>query len=192
MVPGRSPERHYTEAERAALLGLARASIEAGLRDALLQVRAEEHAPRLREARASFVTLHRNGRLRGCIGTLEARRALAVEVSAMAHAAAFRDPRFPPLAAQEFAEIDIHISVLSPPEPFAADSERDLLQRLRPGIDGLILREGSRSATFLPSVWEQLPEPAQFLRRLKLKAGLPADHWSAQLAFERYTAESIP
>lgn len=192
MAPGPLPELRYSAAERATLVGLARDSIAAGLRGDTLAVHIETHAPALRERRASFITLNRHGRLRGCIGTLEARRALVTEVAAMAHAAAFHDPRFAPLASHEFEELELHISVLSPPEPMTIDSEQGLLERLRPGIDGLILREAHRQATFLPAVWEQLPDPAEFLRRLKLKAGMAADHWSARIEISRYTAESIP
>lgn len=192
MVPGHSPERVYTEAERDALLALARGAIAAGLRGERHEVRLHEQAEKLRAHRASFVTLSRRGRLRGCIGTLQARRALAVEVVEMAHAAAFSDPRFPPLQAGEFAEVEVHISVLGEPEPVVFGSEEELLALLRPGIDGLILSEGPRRGTFLPSVWEQLPAPREFLQRLKLKAGLEADYWSARIRVERYTAESIP
>ena len=192
MDPGPSPESCYTGAERATLIALARSSIAAGLQGTRLAVVPEDHPPPLREHRASFVTLHCAGQLRGCVGTLEARRALVLEVSEMAQAAAFRDPRFQPLRAEEFEQLDLHISVLGVPETLAFSGEEELLRRLRPGIDGLILREGSRSGTFLPSVWEQLPEPREFLRRLKLKAGMDADYWSAQIVVSRYTAESIP
>ena len=192
MDPGRSPERVYTIEERATLLDLARSSIEAGLQGGRLEVILLDHAPALREHRASFVTLQRGGRLRGCIGTLAARRALVVEVAEMAQAAAFRDPRFAPLSHAEFADLEYHISVLGVPEPLPVTGEDDLLAQLRPGIDGLMLREGELGSTFLPSVWEQLPDPREFLRRLKIKAGLGADHWSAQIVVSRYTAESIP
>jgi hypothetical protein len=192
MDPGLLPERVYDAAERAALLALAAESIAAGLRGARFEVQLHEHPERLRETRASFVTINRHGRLRGCIGTLEARRALVMEVVAMAHAAAFSDPRFPPLGAEEFAEIDIHISVLSPREPMQFADEMQLLAQLRPGIDGLLLEAGQRRGTFLPSVWEQLPEPAEFLRRLKIKAGLAESYWSSGISVSRYTAESIP
>lgn len=174
------------------MLALARASIEAGLRGARHAVQLQQQPEKLRAHRASFVTLNRHGRLRGCIGTLQARRALALEVVEMAHAAAFSDPRFPQLQASEFAEIELHISVLGEPEPVTFRSEDELLARLRPGIDGLILSEGQQRGTFLPSVWEQLPAPRDFLQRLKLKAGLEADYWSSRIQVARYTAESIP
>jgi AmmeMemoRadiSam system protein A len=110
----------------------------------------------------------------------------------MAHAAAYRDPRFLPLTAAEFDEVDLHISVLSRPEPLSFSSEDELLRQLRPGIDGLILAERYSRGTFLPSVWEQLPEPREFLARLKQKAGLGPAYWSDAIRVERYTAESIP
>ena len=112
----------------------------------------------------------------------------------MAHNAfrsAFGDPRFPPLLEDELPGLDIHVALLSPLEPLPAGSEQELLAALRPGVDGLVLREGPRTATFLPAVWESLPDPRDFLARLREKAGLPPGHWSASLCFERYTAEEV-
>jgi uncharacterized protein len=192
MAPGASTERTYGRAEREILLGLARDSIRSGLRGERLRVEVEDFAPPLTEERASFVTLNLGGRLRGCMGTLEARRPLVQDVVEMAHAAAYRDPRFPPLTAAEFTRIELHISVLSRAEPLAFASEAELLCQLRPGIDGLILSERHARGTFLPAVWESLPEPRDFLARLKEKAGLEPGHWSDAIRVERYTAESIP
>lgn len=146
----------------------------------------------LRHPRATFVTLHRRGRLRGCIGTLEAHQSLVEDVAANAYAAAFEDPRFPAVTLDEVDDLDLHISVLTPPAPFPCRDEADLLARLQPGRDGLILRDGARRATFLPAVWADLPDPKEFLAHLKRKAGLPVDYWSATLRFWRYEAESIP
>lgn len=146
----------------------------------------------LREPGASFVTLRRSGQLRGCTGTLEARWPLVCDVARNAWRSASSDPRFDPLAREELGEIDIHVAVLSALEPFAAASERELLLGLRPGVDGLVLREGRLCATFLPAVWESLPEPAEFLDQLRLKAGLPRGYWSASLRFERYTSRDAP
>jgi hypothetical protein len=112
-------------------------------------------------------------------------------VAENAWAAAFRDPRFAPLAADELATLTLSISVLTPPTPKRVDSEQDLLQQLQPGIDGLLLQDGAHSGTFLPSVWEQLPQPEEFLRQLKRKAGLPADYWSAHIQLSRYRSESF-
>lgn len=144
----------------------------------------------LLEPRASFVTLHREGELRGCTGSLVPDAPLVVGVARNAFRSAFADPRFPPLARAEQDSLEISVSVLSPLEPLGARSERELLAKLRPGIDGLVLREGERGATFLPSVWEGLPEPGAFLDALRRKAGLPEGHWSDALRFERYTTEA--
>jgi AmmeMemoRadiSam system protein A len=141
------------------------------------------------QRRATFVTLTIHGRLRGCIGMLEACRPLAEDVAANACAAAFEDPRFPPLTEKEFEKLEIHISVLSPPAELSFSSEADLLNQIRPGVDGLILQDGFRRGTFLPSVWDELPEKQIFWRHLKLKAGLPTDHWSDTLRVFRYTTE---
>lgn len=179
-------------AEREQLTSLARASVRKGLCGERLTVRPEEHGPGLRVHRATFVTLEVEERLRGCIGTLEAHRPLVVDVVENAYAAAYHDPRFPALTWPEFERLSVHISVLSAPEALPVESEEDLLRRIRPGIDGLILAEGHRRGTFLPAVWESLPDPREFLRHLKLKAGLPPEYWSATLRVARYTAESIP
>jgi len=172
------------------LLRIAREAIAQGPSARNAAVRLPKDLPaELMEQRASFVTLERDGRLRGCIGMLEACRPLAEDVARNARAAAFEDPRFPPVSKPELDALDIHISVLSLPEEISFSSEADLLRRIRPGTDGLILREGYRCGTFLPSVWEQLPEKEMFLAHLKLKAGLPADYWSDTLQVSRYTAE---
>jgi len=136
---------------------------------------------------ATFVTLRQDGALRGCIGSLEARRSLGADVRANAVAAAFRDPRFAPLVVREWHATVIEVSLLSASEELAFAGERDALAQLRPGIDGVILEAGWRRATFLPQVWEQLPEPREFLAALKHKAGLPEDYWSAQVRVARYT-----
>lgn len=180
-----------TFSERATLRTLARASIQAGLAGERLAVEIDTHTPALRAPGATFVTLHVERELRGCIGTLEARDPLVLDVVTNAYSAAYRDPRFPGLTRVEFERLDLHISILSPPEPLAVESEEDLLAQLRPGIDGLILAEGQRRGTFLPAVWDALPEPRLFVQHLKQKAGLPSDYWSATLAVARYTTESI-
>ena len=122
---------------------------------------------------------------------LEACRPLAEDVAENAVSAAFRDPRFPPLSHEEFDDLKISISVLSPPEEMTFSSEADLKEKIRPGIDGLILQEGFQKGTFLPSVWEELPETEMFFEHLKMKAGLPAGYWSDTLRVFRYTAEYI-
>ncbi|MBW3070250.1 MULTISPECIES: AmmeMemoRadiSam system protein B [unclassified Actinomyces] len=136
---------------------------------------------------AAFVTLRSaDGSLRGCIGSLEARRPLGEDVVANAVAAALRDPRFPPVTATELPALSLEVSVLSTPERLEVHEEQELLRRLRPGVDGVVLSLGARRATFLPQVWDELPDPAEFLRRLKRKAGWPAGFWDAELVAETY------
>jgi AmmeMemoRadiSam system protein A len=113
------------------------------------------------------------------------------DVAENAYAAAFRDPRFAPLTRPELDALDLSISILTPAESMTFESQEDLLGQLRPGIDGLILQDGDRRGTFLPSVWESLPEAGRFLAHLKLKAGLPEDHWSDSVQVWRYETESI-
>jgi hypothetical protein len=182
----------YTKAEKETLLNVARQAIVYGAEHhQLLPLDLKQYLESLRQKRATFVTLHNRGELRGCIGTLEAFQPLIKDVAMHAYAAAFEDPRFYPIDIIEVPVLDIHISVLSESSPMTFDSEADLIQQLRPGKDGLILKEGSYCGTFLPSVWEELPDPKNFLKHLKLKAGLPENYWSETLTVERYTTESI-
>lgn len=145
----------------------------------------------LKEERASFVTLNINQQLRGCIGSLVAHRPLVTDVAYNAQAAAFNDPRFKPLTIGEYQQVDIHISVLSPPERLDVSSREDLLSKLRPGIDGLIINEGDRRATYLPTVWAQLPDPEAFVGELRRKAGLSAGGWAANTTIHRYVTEEF-
>ncbi|MFT3850458.1 MAG: AmmeMemoRadiSam system protein A [Propionivibrio sp.] len=142
--------------------------------------------PALTNPAATFVTLTQDGTLRGCIGSLEAHRPLARDVAENAIAAAFRDPRFSPLGEDELGHTRVEVSLLEKPEPLDFKDEADALSQLRPGLDGLILTHGNRRATFLPQVWESLPEPQRFLSQLKLKAGLPAYFWDEDIALSRY------
>jgi AmmeMemoRadiSam system protein A len=135
---------------------------------------------------ATFVTLKRAGELRGCMGSIRPVRTLGVDVRANAVAAAFGDPRFPPLAAFEFEKLEVEVSLLTADEPIDVVDEADLLARLRPGLDGLILQFGQQRATFLPQVWDALPDPRDFLAALKRKAGLPEEFWSPQMNVSRY------
>ncbi len=137
---------------------------------------------------ATFVTLTQHGELRGCIGTLEAHRALRRDVEENTRNAAFRDPRFAPLAAAELHVTRIEVSLLSAPVPLPIAGEADLLARLRPGVDGIVLAYRGRRATFLPQVWESLPEPADFIAALKRKAGLATGFWHDDIRIARYTA----
>lgn len=195
MAPTRSTEEalpQLADAQRATLLDVARRSIEHGLQTGRpLVVSASEYHPALKAMRASFVTLQLRGQLRGCIGHLEAVQPLVVDVAENAFAAAFRDPRFAPLSRAEWPAVEIHLSILSPPEPLQFTDEADLIGQLQPGVDGLILRDGRSRGTFLPSVWEGLPDPVDFLTQLKRKAGLAANHWSEHIQVFRYRTESF-
>jgi AmmeMemoRadiSam system protein A len=166
-----------------ALLTIARNAIEKHFG---LDARTVSSHPELSHLGASFVTLTQNGQLRGCIGSLEAYRPLATDVAENAVAAAFRDPRFPPLTRDELTRTRVEVSLLEPSEAMDFVDEADAIARLCPGIDGLILTHGHRRATFLPQVWESLPDPQRFLAQLKLKAGLPADFWDEKITLARY------
>ena len=135
---------------------------------------------------AVFVTLRLDGALRGCVGSLKASRPLIEDVRENAVAAATRDMRFPPLSPQELDAVEIEVTELSEPRPLRFTGEADALAQLRPGVDGVVLRWGERRATFLPQVWESLPEPAEFLAQLKRKAGLPPDFWDDGIELARY------
>jgi len=167
-----------------ALLATARAALARAFDRAGV---ADSRHPALAEQGATFVTLTQRGELRGCIGTLEAHRPLREDVAHNALAAAFRDPRFAPLAAREFAITRVEVSLLSAPAPLTVADEADLLARLVPGVDGIVLSWRRRRATFLPQVWETLPEPQDFVAQLKRKAGLDARFWADDVRIERYT-----
>ncbi|MCB1858281.1 MAG: AmmeMemoRadiSam system protein A [Gammaproteobacteria bacterium] len=187
-----SPPQRLSLDERQTLLRLARGSIVQGVKlGTPLQVSQDQYPTSLQYHRGSFVTLHSEGALRGCIGHLEAHQPLVVDVVENAYAAAFRDPRFPPLRQAELEGLDIHVAVLSTPVPIRFGSEQELLEILRPGVDGLILQYGHRKGTFLPSVWEQLPHPADFLNHLKRKTGLPVTSWPQGITALRYETESF-
>ncbi len=168
------------------LLPLARAAIsrELGLRPPLPKTDADW----LRSPGSAFVTLTQNGQLRGRSGTLEPLRPLHDDVAANAIIAAFRDPRFKPLASAELENTRIEVSVLSPLEVMAAADESAVLGRLRAGIDGLAFRYGHHRSTFLPEAWSQFGDAAEFMAQLKYKAGLPPDFWDPAIALYRYTA----
>lgn len=144
---------------------------------------------RLDEPGASFVTLTRHGALRGCIGSLEAHRALRIDVAQNALAAAFRDPRFAPLTHTEFPTTHVEVSLLAAAQPIDFIDEDDAVAQLRPGVDGVILTHANLRSTFLPQVWETLPDARRFLGQLKQKAGLPADFWDARMQLARYTVQ---
>lgn len=178
--------------ERALLLQIARKSVHSGVDSSVsLKLSLQDVPQALRIERAVFVTLNHRGRLRGCIGSLEARQALASAVAESAHGAAFRDSRFAPLQAYELDDISIEISILYGMEPLPVSSRDELLAALQPERDGLLLQEGQRRATFLPQVWRQLPDPDVFLDQLLTKAGLPIGYWSQSLTSFRYQTLAI-
>lgn len=179
-------------ADAESLLEYARAALaEAVHRGRRLEIDIHEFGVALREYRASFVTLTRRSHLRGCIGSLEARRPLVQDVVENAWAAALRDPRFKPVHSAELAEIDIALSVLGEPERVDAADEQALIDLLLPGEHGLILQDAKRRATFLPSVWEQLPDPRDFVSQLKRKAGWSERYWSDSMGAWVYRVTHI-
>jgi AmmeMemoRadiSam system protein A len=180
-----------TGTARAQLLALARRVIDVGCEGRRVPVRAAEFEPCARVVRSSFVTLFVDDVLRGCVGSLDATHPLAEDVAYNAYAAAFNDPRFTPVRSTELAQLHVHIAVLSSPQRLAVRSEEDLLAQLRPRVDGVVMEEGAIRVTFLPSVWEQWPQPHEFIARLKQKAGWPRDYWSAQLSVARYFVEEF-
>ncbi|MDM8547006.1 AmmeMemoRadiSam system protein A [Candidatus Venteria ishoeyi] len=149
----------------------------------------QTYPEKLQEIKACFVTLNKDKALRGCIGSLTAHRPLVADIAANAQAAAFSDPRFPPLTAMEWPNLSLHLSVLSTPKAMHFKDEADLITQLRPGIDGLILNVAGHRGTFLPAVWEILPDPVLFLAQLKQKAGLPSNFWSDDVEIFRYQTE---
>ncbi len=164
--------------EKKFILSLARRSIETYLKtERILEIDPAEVSEELKEERACFVTLTINGQLRGCIGHLLPIQELYQDVIENAVAAAFQDPRFPPLTAEEWPRVKIEISILSIPRPLSFSSSEDLLKKLRPNVDGVIIKQGRRQATFLPQVWENMPSSQEFLEHLCLKAGLSDDCW---------------
>jgi len=171
----------------ARLIQLARDAIAAGLglpgRSAPLDADAEQW---LAEPGATFVTLHRGGELHGCIGSIEPRRRLFDDVRQNAAAAAFVDPRATPLEPADLDELEVEVSLLGPLEPLSFVDEADALAQLRPGVDGVVFAYGARRATFLPQVWESLPEPREFLAHLKVKAGFTPGFWAEGVKLYRY------
>ena len=173
------------------LLAIARQSIEYGFANRQpLKPDLNQYDEILRQPRATFVTLKIDSNLRGCIGTLQAVDPLLTSVADSAYKAAFQDPRFSPLTQEEFNQIEVSISVLTPPEEITFTSETDLVSQLQAGIDGLIIESGHKRATFLPEVWHSLPEANDFLRQLKLKAGMGAGE-TPEKAW-RYHTEHFP
>lgn len=181
-----------TNSEQTELLGLARWSIEHGAATGEpLAPDTAQLSGQLAETLASFVTLTQQGELRGCVGSIDALHALGQSVALAAFSAAFRDHRFAPLPTSELAMTQIEIAVLSQPAPIEAGSHDELLAALRPGEDGVIVECNGQRATFLPKVWQQLPDADDFVRRLVHKAELPDDYWSESVRFHRYRTLSF-
>jgi MEMO1 family protein len=187
-----SSDRQLLRQHGAQLLHAAAASIKRGLtKGAPPDVDLSTFPTLLQENRATFVTLKKDGKLRGCIGTISAHRPLLNDVVENAYASAFRDHRFPPLQADELGALELSISLLSKPSPMTFSSESDFLEQLQPGRDGLIIEDQGRRAVFLPQVWDELPTTSQFVAHLKQKAGLAENHWSASFQAWRFSATSL-
>ena len=167
-----------SQTEQDILLKIAREGLEDAVKEEpLADINLSLLPPSLQELGASFVTLTIHGRLRGCIGTLEAYQPLAEDVQEHAVAAALQDPRFPIVQPPELPDIEIEVSALTPKTALYYEDPQDLINTLRPNIDGVVLQDGFRKATFLPQVWKQLPTPEEFLSHLCVKMGAPAHLW---------------
>lgn len=176
-----------SEAEGQILARLAVATIAAELTGQRLDDEPPESSVGLCAPGASFVTLENGGRLRGCVGTLDAARPLYQDVIRNARRA-MKDPRLPEVTAADWPLLEVMVSVLARPEPLLVSGREELLERLHPGVDGLLLTSGTRRATFLPAVWHKLPDPEQFIAALLVKGGWPARGWPHGLLVARYTA----
>ena len=182
MGPSLSPE------ELDALFALADLGVRAGLAGhPAPRVDPATLAPALRQPAGAFVTLEVAGDLNGCIGSIVPEAPLGVAVPRLAWAAAFDDPRLPPLTAAEYPSLEIKLSLIGPLEPVHAGSEAELAANLRPGVDGVLIRHGTANATFLPAVWHKVPDALSFLRHLEAKAGLRPGHWPPGMQAWRYT-----
>ncbi|HLG18779.1 MAG TPA: AmmeMemoRadiSam system protein A [Bdellovibrionota bacterium] len=172
-----------TEEQGKILLRLARNAIAKELGERTEEIRKENW---LNESGATFVTIMHNGELRGCIGSIEARRSLGEDVEENAVAAALKDYRFPPLEPDELDGTEIEVSLLSPLTELTFSNEEEAIAQLRPGIDGVVFKDNHVRSTFLPQVWEKLPDARKFLTELKLKAGLAPNFWSPEVRLYRY------
>ncbi|MCK9245774.1 MAG: AmmeMemoRadiSam system protein A [Anaerolineaceae bacterium] len=186
------PEK-LSQLDQQQLLSVARAAVEATANNQPLpQIDLDQYSQILKDEGASFVTLMLDGKLRGCIGTLEAYQPLILDVQSRAVQAASKDPRFSPVRPEETARIKIEISRLTQPVPLEYDHPKDLVTLLRPGVDGVVISEGHRRATFLPQVWDDLPEPKQFIAQLCRKMGCSPGYWEHKLLeVETYQVEEF-
>ena len=184
--------RPLSPATRRWLIALARATVARGLEDGALHLHDADAVPvEAAGPGAAFVTLHRNGQLLGCIGSMEPRRSLAADVATHAFDAAFRDPRLPAVTADDWDHMDVEISVLGPLSMLDVHDRASLLASLRPGDDGVLLTSREGRGTFLPSVWQQVGSPEEFLDMLWQKAGLHPGRWPSDLVVERYQVEEF-
>jgi uncharacterized protein len=191
MEPSLSPEAVSSlgEADVDTLFALADLGVRAGLAGKPAPtVDRELLAPALRQPAAVFVTLEVAGELNGCIGTIEPDEPLGAAVPRLAWAAAFDDPRLPALTRDEYEALEIKLSILTPMTPLPATTEEEVVAALRPGVDGLLIRKGAANATFLPAVWQKLPDPVTFVRHLEAKAGLLPGRWLPGTRAWRYTS----
>lgn len=184
---------HVSDQDGKKLLQLARESILkefSGMAEPCDQLRGQVSKAVLKKNRGIFVSLHKKGKLRGCIGNIEPVKTIFDGIVDNARHAAFKDSRFQPMLKDELSDTQIEISILTKPEPIEYTSEEELISQLRPGVDGVILEQGYHKATFLPQVWEQLQTPEDFLGHLCMKAGLSATEWRlGQLACYRYQVQ---
>lgn len=184
-----TPCQRFSQDQQAVLAGLVWQAIDAGLRGSAQPVPGGDGW--LQGLAATFVTLHKDSDLRGCIGNLAASDGLGLSVVRNAHSAAFGDPRFGPVQSAELPRLTAEISVLRPMLPLAVSSRIALLAALRPGRDGLVVRGAGRSATFLPAVWDELPEPAAFVDHLWRKAGMAVGSWPVNIVLWTYQADKV-
>ena len=192
MLPWLLPEAHNMQAEHGKMLPIiARGAISKAVHAFCVTAVFDETASWLAEPGASFVTLLQNDELRGCIGTVRAHQPLLADIKHNAVCAALNDPRFPPLTRDELADVKIEVSLLSMPQPFYFNNEKDALTQLRPGIDGIVFEYGHYRSTFLPQVWDVLAQPKEFLDALKQKSGLPVDFWAEDVKLLRYTVSKM-
>lgn len=189
--PAIAPLRSILDAHGQLLLALASAAIRYPLSDRRLIIGPSDVPPALAQRGAAFITLRKGTELRGCVGSNRPWRPLVTDVIENARSAAFSEPRFAPLVAAELDGLSLSVSLLTAPETVAATSEADLLAKLRPGRDGITISDGSHRALFLPEMWHELPDPAEFMVWLKRKAGLPETYWSPSLSVSRFATLSI-
>lgn len=181
----------FDTSDRERLIGLAEETIAAGVAGVEPDVDLASWPDWAHRPEATFVTVYTNNSLAGCIGTLTARRPLAQDVAENAFRAAFADPRFPALSSDDLGSMSVHVAVLGPLIAFPVHDEDDLVEKMRVGVDGIVLEAGNRRGTFLPAVWEKLPEPAAFLGHLKRKAGFEPDEWPEDLKVYRFEVEEF-